>query len=189
MSISVREARSIIRKAVKRVPEGEEITHLNIMPMLDIVTILLVFMIMQASVSATDIMPPDVVPPQSTTLQPIPEEGTPVFIGTKAILVDGVPIVAVSGGDVDPSERAEGALSLEIPKLSNTLRMHRQAYRTKEGKSLDSLTIIADKSTPYRLLMSVMYSSKQACANSSSCYREYRLIVSRAAAQGAERGF
>ena len=189
MSITVREARSIVRKAVKRVPEGEEITHLNIMPMLDIVTILLVFMIKQASVSATDIMPSDVKPPQSTTLQPIPEEGTPVFIGTKAILVDGVPIVSVTGGDVDPSERAEGALALEITKLSNTLRVHRQAYTNTEGKGPDSLTIIADKSTPYRLLMSVMYSSKQACANSADCYTEYRLIVSTSGAQGAERSF
>ncbi|RMH39058.1 MAG: hypothetical protein D6689_17760 [Deltaproteobacteria bacterium] len=179
MSISVREARAIVRKAVKRVPEGEEITHLNIMPMLDIMTILLVFMIKQASVGATDIMPPDVVPPRSTTRQPIPEEGTPVFIGTKAILVDGVPIVAVTNGDVDPSERAEGALGLEITKLTNTLAMHRKAYASTEGKGPDSLTIIADKSTPYRLLMSVMYSSKRACEDAGDCYKEYRLIVSR----------
>jgi biopolymer transport protein ExbD len=179
MSISVREARSIIRKAVKRVPEGEAITHLNIMPMLDIMTILLVFMIKQASVSATDIMPPDVAPPRSTTQEPIPEEGTPVFIGTKAILVDGVPIVAVTSGDVDPSERAEGALGLEITKLANTLAVHRQAYRDREGKGVTELTIIADKNTPYRLLMSVMYSSKQACATQADCYKEYRLIVSR----------
>jgi biopolymer transport protein ExbD len=179
VSITVREARSIIRKAVKRVPEGEEITHLNIMPMLDIMTILLVFMIKQASVGATDIMPPDVAPPKSTTEQPIPEEGTPVFIGTTAILVDGVPIVSITGGDVDPGERAEGALGLEITKLSNTLALHRQAYKNKEGEGPKDLTIIADKSTPYRLLMSVMYSSKQACSNQADCYKEYRLIVSR----------
>ena len=179
MALTPREARSIIRKAVKRVPEGEEITHLNIMPMLDIVTILLVFMIKQASVSATDIIPPDVTPPRSTTQQPIPEAGTPVFIGTKAILVDGVPIVAVTNGDVDPSERAEGALGLEITKLTNNLALHRQAFKSAEGEAPAELTIIADKTTPYRLLMSVMYSSKQACAGQPDCYKEYRLIVSR----------
>ena len=32
------EARSMVRKAVKRVPEGEEIRHLNIMPMMDMMT-------------------------------------------------------------------------------------------------------------------------------------------------------
>jgi biopolymer transport protein ExbD len=179
MSISVREARSIIRKAKKRVPEGEDINHLNIMPMLDIMTILLVFMIKQASVGATDIMPPDVTPPRSTTQQPIPEEGTPVFIGTKAILVDGTPIVAVTNGDVDPSERAGGAQGLEITKLRNTLALHRQAFRSSEGVGPVDLTVIADKSTPYRLLMSVMYSAKQACSRQADCYKQYRLIVSR----------
>ena len=42
MSFTQREARRIIRKAVGRVPEGEEIRHLNIMPMMDMMTILLV---------------------------------------------------------------------------------------------------------------------------------------------------
>ena len=43
--IDQREARAIVRKAIKRVPEGEEIRHLNIMPMMDIMTILLVIFI------------------------------------------------------------------------------------------------------------------------------------------------
>ncbi len=183
MSISIREARSIIRKAKKRVPEGEEVTHLNIMPMLDITTILLVFMIKQASVGATDIMPSDVDPPQSLTELPIPESETPVFIGTTAILVDGTPIVAVTDGDVDPSERGEGALDLNITKLTRTLAMHRQAFKNSEGKAPEDLTIIADRSTPYRLLMSVMYSSKEACKGQSDCYKRYRLIVSRGVAE------
>jgi ADP-ribose pyrophosphatase YjhB (NUDIX family) len=42
MSFTTREARGIIRKAVGRVPEGEEVRHLNIMPMMDMMTILLV---------------------------------------------------------------------------------------------------------------------------------------------------
>ena len=50
--ITRREARALIRKAVKRVPEGEEIRHLNIMPMMDIMTILLVAFLFQASQAA-----------------------------------------------------------------------------------------------------------------------------------------
>jgi hypothetical protein len=46
------EARSMIRKAVKRVPEGEEIRHLNIMPMMDMMTILLVAFISQIAVAS-----------------------------------------------------------------------------------------------------------------------------------------
>jgi biopolymer transport protein ExbD len=183
MSINAREARSIIRKAKKRVPEGEEISHLNIMPMLDIMTILLVFMIKQASVGATDIMPPDVVPPTSVTEEPTPEQSTAVFIGSKAILVDGDPVVAVADGDVDPSERSGGALGLEIGKLRSTLSLHRAAFRDG-GAAREDLIIIADKSTPYRLLVSVMYSARQACAEERDCYRNFRLIVAR-----SERAF
>ena len=50
--ISKHEARSIIRKAVSRVPEGEEIRHLNIMPMMDMMTILLVAMIFQSATAS-----------------------------------------------------------------------------------------------------------------------------------------
>ena len=53
VSFTQREARRIIRKAVGRVPEGEEIRHLNIMPMMDMMTILLVAFIFQAATSAT----------------------------------------------------------------------------------------------------------------------------------------
>ena len=49
MSFTQREARRIVRKAVGRVPEGEEIRHLNIMPMMDMMTILLVAFIFQAA--------------------------------------------------------------------------------------------------------------------------------------------
>lgn len=179
MAITVREARSIIRKAKKRVPEGEDISHINIMPMLDIMTILLVFMIAQASVSATEFMPPDLQPPSSLTRQPVPEQATTVYIGRDAILIDGEPVVAVRDGDVDSSERAGGALGLEVVKIKNVLSMHRRAFAAEPEKKTE-LTIIADKDTPYRLLVSVMYSARQTCAAESDCYRDYRLIVARA---------
>ncbi len=178
MAINVREARSIIRKAKKRVPEGEDISHINIMPMLDIMTILLVFMIAQASVGATEFMPPDLQAPSSITQDPVPEQATSVYIGREAILVDGVPVVAVRDGDVDSSERAGGALGLEVVKLKNVLAMHRQAFDAEPEKKSE-LTIIADKSTPYRLLVSVMYSARQTCASEPNCYRKFRLIVER----------
>jgi len=60
MSFTQREARSIIRKAVARVPEGEEIRHLNIMPMMDMMTILLVFLIQNfAQSSAANVVQSD----------------------------------------------------------------------------------------------------------------------------------
>ena len=55
MSFTQREARTIVRKAVGRVPEGESIRHLNIMPMMDMMTILLVAFIFQMATSSLEV--------------------------------------------------------------------------------------------------------------------------------------
>jgi len=184
--ISRREARSLIRKSKKRVPEGEDIRHLNIMPMMDIMTILLIFMIMQAATDASAFNLSDLDPPGSTTDEPPPELSTQITIGRSAILIDGIPIVAVKSGDVDSSQKKGGALGLEIPAVSNFLTSHRTAYQQAALRqhidprsAIDELSIIADKETPYRLLFTVMNSARQSCPPSESCYRKFRLIVLR----------
>ena len=53
MSISVSEARSLIRKAKRRVPEHDNITHLNLTAMMDMMSILLVFMIIIGAIGLT----------------------------------------------------------------------------------------------------------------------------------------
>src|SRR5207344_2759015 len=72
VSFTQREARTMVRKAVKRVPEGESIRHLNIMPMMDMMTILLVAFIYQAAVSATQLTAGTVSLPRSLSDAPLP---------------------------------------------------------------------------------------------------------------------
>src|SRR5450755_830276 len=94
-----REARRIIRKGVGRVPEGENIRHLNIMPMMDMMTILLVAFIFQAAVSA---LPVDTVSlPKSLSDDELPEGAATLIITKNGVVVEGKPIVSVSNGDVD----------------------------------------------------------------------------------------
>lgn len=177
MSISVREARAIIRKAKRRVPEGENISHLNITPMMDMMTILLVFMIKSMASQTSALSLNDAVLPVSTTREPPPEEATTIIIGRENILIDGKPIVKVKNGDVDASDKSEGSLGIEIFKVKEELTKHhaRIAAIAKAGEKVnpDELTIIADKETPFRLLSSVMYTAGQAE------FSEYRLIVVR----------
>lgn len=177
MSFSGSEARSIIRKAVKRVPEGEEITHLNIMPMMDMMTILLVAFIFQAAVSATVLSAGTVSLPRSVSDEPLPEGAFTVIITKTGIVVDGAPVVAVKDGDVDASELEGGSLGIKIPKLTNFLsNLRAEEARTKPPGSLPSvpeLLIIADRTTPYRLLIKVLFSAKQKEAG----YRRFRMIV------------
>ncbi len=179
--INKQEARNIIRKAVKRVPEGEEIRHLNIMPMMDMMTILLVAMIFQASTAAA-MSVSDVDLPFSQSQEEFPETAVTLTIAKEAILVEGQPIVAVKNGDVDASEKEGGALGIQITKLSRFLGAVRVEYENKKaanGKlqpgdaAIPELFIIADKTTPYRLLFGVIASAR---ANEAG-YRRFRLIV------------
>jgi biopolymer transport protein ExbD len=179
VSFSAREARGIIRKEVNRVPEGEEIRHLNIMPMMDMMTILLVAFISQAAASATAVVAGTVVLPSSVSEQPMPETASLLVITRTAIVVEGKEIVAVRNGDVDASQKEGGADGRKIPRLSNFLGNLRREHETalkRDGKPvppIPELMIIADRTTPYGLLLSVMFSAKQKEAG----YKRFRLIV------------
>jgi biopolymer transport protein ExbD len=179
MSFTQHEARSIIRKELKRVPEGEEIRHLNIMPMMDIMTILLVAFIFQASVGAAAVTAGSVSLPRSFSQEPMPEGSSVLIITPQAIVVESEEIVAVRNGDVDPSQKEGGALGVKIPRLTKflgALRASDDAELRKKGQeipALPELMIVADRTTPFRLLIQVIYSAKQKEAG----YKRFRLIV------------
>jgi biopolymer transport protein ExbD len=184
MSFTTREARGVIRKAVKRVPEGEAVRHLNITAMMDMMTILLVTFIFQASVTSNELTASQVKMPESITSEPMPETTGEVIITTTGIVVfdgkDAFSIVAVRNGDVDPSEKEGGALGVKIPKLTQFLGNFRQAQEAalkNRGKEapIPELMIIADRTTPYRLLVQVIFSAKQKEAG----YKRFRLIVTK----------
>jgi biopolymer transport protein ExbD len=185
MSFTTREARGIIRKAVKRVPEGEDVRHLNITAMMDMMTILLVTFIFQASVTSNELTASQVKMPESITSEPMPETTGEVIITSTGIVVfdgkDAFSIVAVRNGDVDPSEKEGGALGLKINKLTTFLGNFRQAQEAalkQRGQPIPDppeLMIIADRTTPYRLLVETIYSAK----DKQSGYKRFRLIVTK----------
>jgi biopolymer transport protein ExbD len=183
VGISVQEARSIIRKAVKRVPEGEEITHLNIMPMMDMMTILLVAFIFQVSTGAEAISAGHVALPHSSSQEEMPEAATVVIISSEAIVVEDQEVVAVRNGDVDAAQKVGGRAGFQIIKLTQYLGALRasndqeQRKLGKEPSKIPELMIIGDRTTPYRLLLSVMFSAKQKEAG----FKRFRLITLQAA--------
>lgn len=182
MSFTQREARAVIRKAVGRVPEGEEIRHLNIMPMMDMMTILLVAFIAQAATSASELSARTVSLPPSLAADELPDDATTLIITKNGIVVQGEPIVAVSNGQIDPADKEGGALGVKIPRLTNFLANLRQLQlqQAQSEPGYDptkapppELMIIADRTTPYRLLVEVMFSAKQKEAG----FKHFRLIV------------
>jgi biopolymer transport protein ExbD len=186
VAFTQREARRIVRKAVGRVPEGEEIRHLNIMPMMDMMTILLVAFIYQAAVSATQLTAGTVSLPKSLSDDDLPEGASTVIITKTGIVVsagkEAKSIVSVSNGDVDPAEKEGGATGIKIPRLTNFLAaLHHEEDAARQHPlggapstaPAAELLIIADRTTPYRLLIEVLFSAKQKEAG----YKHFRLIV------------
>lgn len=181
MSFSVHEARSIIRKAKRRVPEGESITGLNLTALMDMMTILLIFLIQNMLVVPSPFSVSVTLPPSSSRA-PEPEVAKTVTIAKSAILVEGMPVVKVVNGDVDASEKSQGQFGNEIGKLRAVLADHHEAlYRLSPNEEpAHELTILADKDIPYRLLYSVMYTAGRANAKSHTDgpgFTKYRLIV------------
>jgi len=196
MSFTQREARRIIRKAVGRVPEGEEIRHLNIMPMMDMMTILLVAFIFQAAVSATELTAATVSLPKSLSDDELPESVSTLIITKTGIVVstgnEAKSIVSVSNGDVDSAEKEGGTTGVKIPRLTNFLSalQHQEQLTRQSQPGYDpsketppELMIIADRTTPYHLLIEVLFSAKQKEAG----YKRFRLIVQKSFPQTPKR--
>jgi biopolymer transport protein ExbD len=186
VSFTQREARRIVRQAVARVPQGEEIRHLNIMPMMDMMTILLVAFIYQAAVSATQLAAGSVALPRSLSDDDLPEGASTIIVTKTGIVVqagkEAKSIVSVANGDVDAAEKEGGATGIKIPRLTNFLAaLHHEedAARARQPgfdpatAPAPELLIIADRTTPYRLLIQVLFSAKQKEAG----YKRFRLIV------------
>ena len=188
MSFTQREARGIIRKAVGRVPEGESIRHLNIMPMMDMMTILLVAFITQAVATTITEQAATVQLPPVQTIDEIADESTTLVITRSGILVEGQPIASLTtdskgNRQVDPAAKEGGINGVKIPKLTQYLgTLHNAQLQnlkndpTKDASKLSELMIIADRTTPYRVLIEVMFSAKQPEAG----YKHFRMIVEKA---------
>ena len=177
--ITSHEARSIIRKAVKRVPEGEEIRHLNIMPMMDIMTILLVAFLFSAA--SGELAAGSVKLPKATSIEPLPQQSAAVLIITlEGIVMESSTIVPVRDGSVDANEKEGGSRGMHLPKLTKFLGNYRAQDKADIEDDPDrelpekwELWIIADRLTPYRLLTEVILSARKKEAG----YERFRLVV------------
>jgi len=182
MGFTQREARGLIRKAVNRVPEGESIRHLNIMPMMDMMTILLVAFIFQMATSSLELVAGTT--PKTEADAPLPEQTWMLVITQNGIVVEGndtaKTIVPVINGDVDPADKEGGLNGMQIPKLTQYLTQLRTLEQDAQKRAgIDPATapapemlLIADRMTPYRLLIEVMLS-----ASKGPGYKHFRMIV------------
>jgi biopolymer transport protein ExbD len=174
-----------LRKAIRKNAAESEVNFLNIVAMLDMMTIILVFLLKgMASSSASIPQSKDMTLPTSIITTEPAQEGTSVIISKTQILVgeDPHPIVLLPGRDslaqsgIDAKYKRNGPNDLYIVPLANALQSARQTDKLiKQAKGIDASSseaiVIADNTTPYRLLIEVLFTLGQ------SEYAKYHLMV------------
>jgi biopolymer transport protein ExbD len=155
--------RRLRRKA--REAEGE-IEELNITPMLDMMTIILVFLLKTYNTSAVAVaISPELTPPaSSTTLDPA--ETTTVTITSSEITVGDRPAVRLTDWQV-PADAVDPKAPLVIAPVLDLLKreVDRQKYIGRWNKDVQfegMLSIVGDRQVPYKLLFSVLATAGQA---------------------------
>lgn len=174
-----------LRKAKRRNRREPEIDFLNITAMLDMMTIILVFLLQSMASSTASIKENDDLRLSRSIMGGNPsDQGVILIISKTAILLgeEGKPVVKLPSREqlaqqgLDAKHKRSGPNDLYIVPLANRLRNARKLDKAvRAAKGLDPSTsdaiIIADGSTPYRLLIEVMYTLGQ------SEFGRYHLMV------------
>ena len=174
-----------LRRAIRLNAKAPDVNFLNITAMLDMMTIILVFLLKgMASSSASIPQSKDMTLPTSIITSEPAQEGTMVVISKTQILVgdDPHPVVLLPSRDslaqsgIDAKYKRNGPNDLYIVPLANALQAARQTDKQiRQAKGLDpnssEAIVIADTTTPYRLLIEVLFTLGQ------SEYGKYHLMV------------
>jgi biopolymer transport protein ExbD len=161
-----------LRRALRRNAAEPEINYLNITAMLDIMTIILVFLLKTMAESSAAVPQSDDLKLARSVIRTQPaQEGVRVTLSKTQLLVGDEKVLDLpsrqSLAQSGVEERYKrGANSLYIVPLGNALQAARKVDRAlREAKGLDPASseaiIIADATTPYRLIVEVMFTLGQ----------------------------
>lgn len=167
--------KAALRKAKRRNQREPEIDFLNITAMLDLMTIVLVFVLKSLAASTAAIpQSADLTLPQSVLTSEPAQDGIVIRISKTQIVVgdDTAPVAEYSNRDqlgqygLDAKYKRNGINDLFIQPLATVLSRYRERdklIREAKGQRADTseAIIVADETTPYRLLFEVLYTCGQ----------------------------
>ncbi len=156
------------KKAGKKGDRNVEPAKLTMNSLMDILTILLVFLLKNYSTDAVSVTPSsDLDLPKGMTAL-MPEQTVAITVSKSAILVDNAMVLTVKDGKVEANQKRggdDGYFIIPLNKaLADAVEKQRRiaAVNPSAGKSLGIATVIMDGDTPFRLLTEIMYSAGQA---------------------------
>ncbi len=144
---------------------AEDITSLNITPMLDMMTIILIFLIKSYSTSTTNVNVANLVLPHSTTQLDI-KEALQLVVTPTELIVDQRRVAVLEGGRIPDSAFPDGPGGYLIGPLYDALRERSAYYRRVQefgGVQFEGrIAIVSDKSVAYTTLFKVLYTAGRA---------------------------
>lgn len=152
----------------------KEIRDLNLTAMMDMMTILLVFLLKNYASDPENVQLSDVLqPPQSTSKIPL-DPAVTITITKTGILVDDKPVAQVNLTDgtvlnePEGGGQAIGALAEILDKKVADMK----AFEARGGSPFEGkILIVADETMPYSLLMRVLYTA------GTAHFGQYKLVV------------
>ena len=155
-----------LRKAIQKNKVEPEIMFLNITAMMDMMTIILVFLLKTMSQSSASLpQSTDLTIPNSVLTTEASQEGLPIMISKSHLVVDDnvvCPVPNDASHGVEAKYKKSGPNDLEIVPLENAAKVWRDRDRqvraaTGKDPNQSEAIVIADKATPYRLLVEVLF--------------------------------
>jgi hypothetical protein len=145
--------------------DAGETLSLNIMPMLDVFSILILFLLMSFS---TDPVSHDITAglelPESLSIRSLDEIPT-ITITKKDIRIGDLVVTALENGEVPESNKSQGAIAplfKELDKLAEANRVRKVNPAPEDGPQKYALTVEMDQSLTFKLLKRVMLTAQQA---------------------------
>lgn len=153
---------ALARKKRKEREAAGEIRELNIVAMMDMMTIILVFLLKSYSASSVSMSASEDVRPPISTTRSTPKDTVAVTITPKGILVGDRKVVELQANTI-PGRFLDGrrvvpldqALKKEVDKLKYI------AARNPSAPFNHELSVIGDRKIPYDLLLTVLYTAGQ----------------------------
>ena len=165
--------KAALRQSVRRNAHDQDVNFLNITAMLDIMTIILVFLLKTLGESTASVPQSDDLRIPTSFVQTQPSmDGVIVTVSKSQILVGDEKIMSLPSrqslaqSGVGAQHKRSGPNDLYIVPLGNSLQAARKTDKlVRQAKGLDAsmseAIIIADMTTPYRLFIEVLYTLGQ----------------------------
>ncbi len=150
---------------------SSETVSLNIMPMLDVFSILILFLLMNfASDPVTHDLAPGLELPESAILEALDEVPT-VVISENEILANDKKMITLANGKIPDSQKSQGGIAVLYKELQKMSEANRRL--AKDPSKIDTITLEVDKRQKFDVIKTVMITAQQAD------FIKFKLMVSK----------